>query len=167
EEVVAVIRDVLAWPKDRLPQLPRHKPAAEGSGAAVDLMKVLLKLVAEREGVASKVLATVDDLEAIAADDAADVPALAGWRRGRAAVVDHARRHWLGGLVGGAASVASYALALWAMTQAPIAVVAALRETSILFAVGLGIVVLGEKASVPRLFAAGTIAMGALVLKLG
>jgi ribonuclease D len=81
EEVVAVIREVLARPKDKLPQLPRHKPAAEGSGAAVDLMKVLLKLVAEREGVASKVLATVDDLEAIAADDHADVPALAGWRR--------------------------------------------------------------------------------------
>lgn len=81
EEVVAVIRGVLARPKDTLPQLPRHKPSAEGSGAAVDLMKVLLKLVSEREGVASKVLATVDDLEAIAADDHADVPALGGWRR--------------------------------------------------------------------------------------
>lgn len=81
EEVVALIRAVLARPKDQLPQLPRHKPAAEGSGAAVDLMKVLLKLVAEREGVASKVLATVDDLEAIAAADDADVPALKGWRR--------------------------------------------------------------------------------------
>lgn len=81
EEVVALVRAVLARPRDQLPQLPRHKPAAEGSGAAVDLMKVLLKLVSEREGVASKVLATVDDLEAIAADDHAAVPALMGWRR--------------------------------------------------------------------------------------
>jgi ribonuclease D len=44
-------------------------------------MKVLLKLIGENEGVATKIIATVDDLEAIAADDQADVPALRGWRR--------------------------------------------------------------------------------------
>ncbi len=44
-------------------------------------LKVLLKYVAEKNGVAAKVLATVDDLEAIALDDDADVPALKGWRR--------------------------------------------------------------------------------------
>ena len=52
-----------------------------GNGAAVDLLKVLLKMISESHGVASKVIATVDDLEAIAGDDAADVPALTGWRR--------------------------------------------------------------------------------------
>lgn len=92
---------------------------------------------------------------------------LAGWRRGYPAVADHIRGHWRGGLFGGAASIAAYALALWAMTKAPIATVAALRETSILFAVGIGVVFLGEKPSHARLFAAGTIAVGALVLKLG
>ena len=49
--------------------------------ATVDLLKVLLKMVCEQETVAAKIVATVDDLEAIAADDDADVPALQGWRR--------------------------------------------------------------------------------------
>jgi ribonuclease D len=44
-------------------------------------LKVLLKKVTEESSVAAKVVATVDDIEAIAADDAADVPALHGWRR--------------------------------------------------------------------------------------
>ena len=44
-------------------------------------MKVLLRMTAERHGVAAKVIATVDDLDRIAADDEADVPALKGWRR--------------------------------------------------------------------------------------
>ena len=53
-------------------------------------MKVLLRMTSERHGVASKVIATVDDLEQIAADDNADVAALHGWRRelfGEAALV--------------------------------------------------------------------------------
>ena len=51
------------------------------AGAVAELLKVLLKLVAEREGVASRIIATIDDLEKIAADDDADVPAMRGWRR--------------------------------------------------------------------------------------
>jgi ribonuclease D len=47
----------------------------------VELLKVLLRMTAERHGVAAKVIATVNDLERIAADDAADVPAMNGWRR--------------------------------------------------------------------------------------
>ena len=53
-----------------------------GNGATVELLKVLLRAVAENERVAPKVIASVDDLEAIAEDDAAPVPALSGWRRG-------------------------------------------------------------------------------------
>jgi ribonuclease D len=81
EEILGCVRRALALPKDQLPTIPRGKPVPEGTGAAVDLMKVLLKLVCEKHGVASKVVATVDELEAIAADDEADVPALKGWRR--------------------------------------------------------------------------------------
>jgi drug/metabolite transporter (DMT)-like permease len=92
---------------------------------------------------------------------------LAAWRRGAPAVRAHIAGHWLGGVLGGGASIASYALALWAMTRVPIATVAALRETSILFAVVIGIVLLGERPSPARLIAAGTIALGALTLKLG
>ena len=49
--------------------------------ATVELLKVLLRMTAERHGVAAKVIATTDDLDRIAADDAADVPAMHGWRR--------------------------------------------------------------------------------------
>ena len=47
----------------------------------VELLKVLLKAVAEQEGVAPKIIATVEELEAIADSDSADVPSLHGWRR--------------------------------------------------------------------------------------
>ena len=53
-------------------------PAA---GAVVELLKVLLKARAEEAGVASKLIATVSDLEQIANDDRADVAALKGWRK--------------------------------------------------------------------------------------
>jgi ribonuclease D len=60
------------------PERPRGRGAA---GAVVELLKVLLKAVAEQEGVAPKIIATVEELEAIAESDAADVPSLHGWRR--------------------------------------------------------------------------------------
>ena len=54
----------------------------EGSGAAVEMLKVLLKLIAEKNGVASKIIASSDDLDAIASrGEEADVAALNGWRR--------------------------------------------------------------------------------------
>ena len=81
EEILAAVRTAMAIPRDQLPRIPKHRPAANGNGAAVDLLKVLLKMTSESHGVASKVIATVDDLEAIASDDEADVPALSGWRR--------------------------------------------------------------------------------------
>jgi ribonuclease D len=81
EDILAAVRRALALPKDQLPRVPKHRPSANGNGAAVDLLKVLLKMTSESHGVATKVIATVDDLEAIAGDDSADVPALHGWRR--------------------------------------------------------------------------------------
>ena len=59
----------------------RGRGRSGGNGALVELLKVLLKAVCETEGVAPKIIATVDDLEAVADDDAADVPLLQGWRR--------------------------------------------------------------------------------------
>ena len=79
-EIVAAVERGLARDPKSLPAFDRNhrKPANQ---ATVDLLKVLLKMVCEAEGVAAKIVATVDDLEAIAADDEADVPALQGWRR--------------------------------------------------------------------------------------
>jgi len=81
EDILTAVGHALEIPKEDMPKLPKHRPASNGNGAAVDLLKVLLKMISESHGVASKVIATVDDLEAIASDDGADVPALHGWRR--------------------------------------------------------------------------------------
>ena len=87
-------------------------------------------------------------------------------RRGTAPVLAYVRREWMRGWFGGAGSLASYGVALYAMTQAPVATVAALRETSILFALLISIFVLKEKASPWRIAAGAIIAAGALILKL-
>lgn len=81
DEILKAVRRALEIPKSELPKLPKGRQAPDGSAAAVDLLKVLLKLVSEAHGVAAKVIATVDDLEKIAADDNADVAAMNGWRR--------------------------------------------------------------------------------------
>lgn len=88
-------------------------------------------------------------------------------RRGSREVLSHARISWKRGLFGGACSMTSYGLSLYAMTKAPIAAVAALRETSILFALLISIFVLKEIASHWRILAGAMIAAGALVLRLG
>lgn len=71
------------------------------------------------------------------------------------------------GVIGGLGTLTSYGLALWAMTHAPVAVIAALRETSILFATVIAVFVLREKLTWGRIFAALLIAAGAVVLRLG
>ncbi|MDH5205751.1 MAG: SMR family transporter [Hylemonella sp.] len=74
--------------------------------------------------------------------------------------------HWRVALLGGGASLAAYSLVLWAMTQAPIARVAALRETSIVFAALLGWWLLGERLSRQRLLAIAVVLSGAALLRL-
>lgn len=76
-------------------------------------------------------------------------------------------RHWRVGVVGGFGTVASYGLALWAMTAAPIATVSALRETSILFGVVISALVLKEHLTRVRIVSACIIAAGAMLLRLG
>lgn len=86
--------------------------------------------------------------------------------RQRATFGAHVRRYWHLGIVGAIANIASYGLALWAMTQAPIAIVAALRETSILFGTVIAVLLLREKVDGMRLVATGIIAAGAVALRL-
>jgi len=80
EQIVEAVKRGLERDPKTLPRLDRGRPMQTG-GATVELLKVLLRMTAERHGVAAKVIATVDELEDIAADDEADVPALKGWRR--------------------------------------------------------------------------------------
>ncbi len=84
--------------------------------------------------------------------------------RGRAAL-DYAKRHWQRGLGGGLCVVSAYGIVLWAMTQAPVAAVAALRETSVIFAALLGKVLLKEGFGRRRLLGACTVALGIVALR--
>lgn len=78
----------------------------------------------------------------------------------------YAAIHWRLGMLGGFGAVMSYGLALWAMTMAPVAVVAALRETSILFGAAIAGFILKERLGPPRIAGACIIAVGAVILRL-
>jgi len=80
EQIIEAVKRGLERDPRTLPRLERFRPAPNGA-ATVELLKVLLRMTAERHGVAAKIIATVDELDRIAADDEADVPALRGWRR--------------------------------------------------------------------------------------
>jgi drug/metabolite transporter (DMT)-like permease len=86
------------------------------------------------------------------------------YRRGLATSLPYAKKRWPVALVAATASLSSYGIALWAMTKAPVATVAALRETSVLFAALLGSWFLKE-AFTPRRVA-GTLAIVAGVMAL-
>jgi len=89
---------------------------------------------------------------------------IVAWLR-RAELLPYAREHWWRGLAGGACAVVAYAIALWAMTRAPIAAVAALRETSVIFAAILGTWFLKEPFGRARVAGAASVVLGVVFLK--
>lgn len=98
--------------------------------------------------------------------DAPLLLAFALWRRGAAALAPALRFRWQG-LAGGAMSVASYWIVIWAMTRAPIPLVAALRESSVLFAVAIAVLVVKEPLQWSRAIAAGIILLALALVRLG
>lgn len=86
--------------------------------------------------------------------------------RNRTATAAYLRQHWRRGLFGGACTLASYALALWAMTRAPIALVAALRETAVIFGVLIAALVLHERITRIRYLSILIVTAGAAAIKL-
>ncbi|MHB1109500.1 MAG: ribonuclease D [Devosia sp.] len=80
-EIISIIKAVEALPKAELPAMPERYRGPSPKGAVGDLVRVLLKAVAEQHGVAARIIATSDDIDALVLDDNADVPALKGWRR--------------------------------------------------------------------------------------
>ncbi len=80
-EIMALLKQVDAIPKSALPRLPERYRGPSPKGAIGDLVRVLLKAVAEQHGVAARIIATSDEIDALVLDDEADVPALKGWRR--------------------------------------------------------------------------------------
>ena len=81
ENILNAISRGLALPKDQCPQVqkPHHNFAKAGPPA--ELLKVLLKLKCEKHSVAQKLIANSNDIDELARDDNADIPALKGWRR--------------------------------------------------------------------------------------
>lgn len=80
-EIITILKRVEALDKSQLPRLPERPRGPSPKGAIGDLIRVLLKSVAETHGVAPRILASSDDIDAIVLDDDAKVPALRGWRR--------------------------------------------------------------------------------------
>jgi ribonuclease D len=78
-DILAAVQRGLTRDPKTLPKLEKERRSS--GGATVELLKVLLRQVSEAHGVAAKMIATVEDLEAIAADDKAKVMAMSGWRR--------------------------------------------------------------------------------------
>jgi drug/metabolite transporter (DMT)-like permease len=90
---------------------------------------------------------------------------LVSWSLRRAAVTNYLRKSMARGITGGACLVGSYGIALWAMTYAPIALVAALRETSVIFAMLIAVYFLGERISGLRILSIFMVAAGAIAIK--
>lgn len=86
--------------------------------------------------------------------------------RRSAVIVPVVRQYWLSGLVGGTLSLIAYWIAIWAMTVAPIALVAALRETSVLFGAAIAVVILKEPLRAMRIVAAVLIVAGLALMRL-
>lgn len=84
---------------------------------------------------------------------------------GHARLWSHFRSDWKKLMLGGTMALLSYGTAIWAMTLAPIAMVAAVRETSVLFAAALGIVVLRETIIPARILAAGIVLTGLVLVR--
>ena len=78
---------------------------------------------------------------------------------------DYVKKRWTYALGGASASITSYSIALWAMTVAPVAAIAALRETSVLFAILFGAWFLNEKINSQRLLSIFMIVLGAMAIK--
>ena len=85
----------------------------------------------------------------------------------RTQALAYVRGRWPVATLGSLASIASYGIALWAMTRAPVASVAALRETSVLFAALLGTWLLKEKFGRQRALGTLVVVLGVMALRLG
>jgi drug/metabolite transporter (DMT)-like permease len=99
------------------------------------------------------------------AANAVVIVAMGVMQRGRA-VPHYLQHHWVRAALGGACSLGAYGIALWAMTRAPVALVAVLRETSVIFAAALGALFLNEKFTRRRLLATGAVLGGLIALRL-
>ena len=81
KELLKAIETALETPQDTWPAPKKRSQIPQSANVVIDILKMLLKIKSAEHGVAAKIIASVSDIEAIAMDDEADVPALRGWRR--------------------------------------------------------------------------------------
>ena len=134
-------------------------PFALGSACATATYTMIDGLGARIAGDAAAYVAWV-----FVADGIIFTTGILAWRG--LSVLPRDTRAWRLGTLASAASYGAYAVSIWAMTIAPIAVVAALRETSILFAVLIGWLAFGERMTRDKAIAAATIVVGVLLTRL-
>lgn len=161
----------LAHPGEALGHPQRHRMALMFAFANAGIIAVYT--IVDGLGVRAEVAAGGNALRYVLllfVLDGIAYPLLVWLRRGaagRAHILAYARQRWPMAAVGGAASIGSYAIALWAMTRAPVASVAALRETSVLFAAVLGTVLLKETFGLQRAIGTVVIVAGVVALRIG
>ena len=105
-------------------------------------------------------------LHAVKEESAIPLFAFTWWRRRGRLIADFAP-HLKKGLIGGTVAGTAYAIAIWAMSQGPMAHVVALRETSVIMAAIIGALVLKEPFGPRRIAAAAVVALGAVLLQVG
>ncbi|MEK9520328.1 EamA family transporter [Streptomyces sp. adm13(2018)] len=127
--------------------------AAGATGLAIALYTVVDGVGVRASGTPLGYIAWLMVLEGLA------IPAYALWAR-RAALLPQLRPYAARGLLGALLSVCAYGLVLWAQTKAPLAPVAALRESSIIVGAAIGAVLFKERFGGPRIAAAGLMAVG-------
>src|SRR5499426_3616816 len=118
------------------------------------------------DGVGARLAGTANAYSAALFVGIGPVMAIYALVRNGAGALGDAGRLWRTGLAGGALQLGSYGIAIWAMTVAPIAIVAALRETSVLFGAAIAVVFLGEPLRASRIAAALMIVAGLALIRL-
>jgi len=81
EKILGAISRGMALQINQCPQVPKARSNLPKSGPTAELLKVLLKMKCEKHSVAQKLIANSHDIDELARDDNADIPALKGWRR--------------------------------------------------------------------------------------
>ncbi|KOG08941.1 MULTISPECIES: EamA family transporter [Streptomyces] len=146
--------------KDTRPHWPALL-AAGATGLSIALYTVVDGVGVRASGTPLGYVAWLMIMEGLA------IPAYALWTR-RAALVPQLRPYAARGLLGAALSVAAYGLILWAQTKAPLAPIAALRESSIIVGAAIGALFFKERFGGPRIAAAGLMVVGiSLMLRAG
>jgi len=80
QAILDVVKKALAKTPEPLPEELKRKPSNGNTGAIADMLRVLLRFISEKEGVAPRIIASSSDLDALADSDTAEIPALHGWR---------------------------------------------------------------------------------------